>query len=448
MPVLRITAGSYERLLFGYAVDTTSQLSTQLFGFGAHIGCIKSMAISAKGGGVLCTGGQDELIKVYSLKSMRAMGELFAHNATVSQIEAFGKTHVLSGDEQGKLIMWRTKDWEPLTTLKGHKAAITGIAIHPSGKLALTVSSDRQLICWNLLRGLKATKSRLPDTPFAIHFSPTGVHYAILFNHSLVIYDTASTSSIAVHASPRTRLNAFAFVDDHRFVVGSEDGLVTMLEMSEEEEQDDDGQEEDDDESEERAIRVVAHFAREDASTRIRSVIVHAFTPDADADQTSDDEADDDQANVHVKPHGANVEYYLAAASSSGIVSVWGIPRASPRIGEAAKKVDPITELDTKCRLTCLAMDAIDGELVPDNEEESDAEASEGVQSDAEMEEMQEEQEEAEAPKPSPASAASKKRKAVAEAPVDAATDGMAHGSEASQSKRKRAKKNKNKQQA
>ncbi|KAI9152637.1 Protein mak11 [Blastocladiella emersonii ATCC 22665] len=405
MPVLRIVAGSYERLLFGYALDTATAASEQLFAFGAHIGCIKSVAISPRAGGVLATGGQDELIKVFSLRTMRSMGELFLHNATVSALAAFETTHLMSGDENGKLVMWRTKDWEPLTTLKGHKAAIAGIAIHPSGKLALTVAADRQIICWNLLRGLKASKTRLPDTPCAIQFSPSGSTYAILFNHMVVLYDTASTSTLATHASPQVRLNAFAFIDERRVAIGAEDGSFIAIEISEAAEPANDAEEE---EEEERAIRTIATFARTAKPTsRIRSVQCTSFTAE-------------DGTTLH----------YVAAASSTGGIAVWEVPADAK-----CEPVQPIAELDAKCRLTCLAIDALDAALVDEDEVEETEAAAEEAEAEAEVEvEVEEEVQPEPEPEPTPApatpkSAAAKvataaagkkqKRKAAAAAPAE-----------------------------
>lgn len=37
--------------------------------------------------------------------------------------------------------------------LSGHKEAITSISIHPSGKLALSVSKDNTMKLWNLVQG-------------------------------------------------------------------------------------------------------------------------------------------------------------------------------------------------------------------------------------------------------------------------------------------------------
>ncbi|KAI9221763.1 WD40-repeat-containing domain protein [Blastocladiella britannica] len=422
MPVLRIVAGSYERLLFGYAVDAESGDTEQLFGFGAHVGCIKSVAISARGGGTLITGGQDELIKVYSLRTLRSLGELFMHQATVCALASFGTTHVMSGDEQGKLVVWRTKDWEPLTTLKGHKyftlfslseqeltlryfftrAAILGIAFHPSGKLALTVSADRQLFCWNLLRGLKATRTRLHDTPVSIHFSPSGSQYTILFAHSVVVYDTVSTKAVAQYDSPQVRLNAVSFVHETQLVLGCEDGAVLLLEMSAPVEEGDASSETEleEEETEEvlRSLRAIATFVQpgEAAGARVKAVSAVPFVP-------SNDTADEP-------------EHFVAAACSTGAIAVWRVPAATETANIAATapplRVQPIARVDAKCRLTCLALDVIDAELV---DEEEAALAAPSDEDDA-SEEEEEVEEEVVAPIPARAAPKNRKKRSAGDA--------------------------------
>lgn len=49
--------------------------------------------------------------------------------------------------------MWRAGgEWEHLKLMKGHRGAVNALAVHPSGRLALSVAHDRQLRMWDLLR--------------------------------------------------------------------------------------------------------------------------------------------------------------------------------------------------------------------------------------------------------------------------------------------------------
>jgi protein MAK11 len=54
--------------------------------------------------------------------------------------------------------------------LSGHKEAITSISIHPSGKLALSVSKDNTMKLWNLVQGnsFAVTKAILTQTGYVI----------------------------------------------------------------------------------------------------------------------------------------------------------------------------------------------------------------------------------------------------------------------------------------
>ena len=55
--------------------------------------------------------------------------------------------------QDSTVAIWRVHDCVCVHILGGHKAAILGIAIHPSGKLALTTSRDGYLKMWNLVQG-------------------------------------------------------------------------------------------------------------------------------------------------------------------------------------------------------------------------------------------------------------------------------------------------------
>ncbi|KAJ1506409.1 hypothetical protein HMI56_000620, partial [Coelomomyces lativittatus] len=125
---LRIVAGSYERLLFGYALDLSSSSSssenkpyTPLFAFVAHAGAIKSVSIASKKNGHswLASGGTDESIQLFDLKKLKNMGELGMHQGTLTWTGFYSTSHFFSCDDKGTIWITRTKDWENLKVLKG-----------------------------------------------------------------------------------------------------------------------------------------------------------------------------------------------------------------------------------------------------------------------------------------------------------------------------------------
>ena len=86
-------------------------------------------------------------------------GTLQRHTDSVTALAFAGDTHLLSGGKDGQLLVWRVKDWECVHTLLGHKPGpVTSVAVHPSGKVALSTSRDRSLRLWDLVNGSAATR--------------------------------------------------------------------------------------------------------------------------------------------------------------------------------------------------------------------------------------------------------------------------------------------------
>ena len=74
----------------------------------------------------------------------------------------FKDSHLVSGDGDGELCIWRSSDWECLLRMKGHKGAVNAVAIHPSGRVALTVAADSKLMLWNLTTGAASLYHAIP----------------------------------------------------------------------------------------------------------------------------------------------------------------------------------------------------------------------------------------------------------------------------------------------
>ncbi|KAF9436475.1 p21-activated protein kinase-interacting protein 1-like protein [Entomortierella beljakovae] len=225
----RIVAGTYENILYGvdayWNEDMTLRL-TPVFIFAAHIGCIKSLAI---GGHYLASGSTDEKIQLYDLRRRKELGALLQHQGTITTLSFHGKTHMLSGSDDGKICVWRSKDWECLKIMKGHQSSVHSIAIHPSGKIALSVAADRSVRLWNLLLGKQATMTRLPAEGLKVAWNPSGSGYSIMFDQELGIYDMATAKCVrTIKPARKTRMNTMAYYKDDYIIIGYEDKMVRV----------------------------------------------------------------------------------------------------------------------------------------------------------------------------------------------------------------------------
>ncbi|CAG8584530.1 4924_t:CDS:2 [Diversispora eburnea] len=322
-----IIAGSYERILYGingnwikknsekkenqkeepsFSLSSLSSLLMMklkpIFIFPAHNGCIKTVSVGER---YLASGSTDEIIKLYDTKKRKEIGSLLQHNGSITTLQFYNKTHLLSGSEDGCICIWRTKDWECLKILKGHKGRINSLAIHPSGKLALSVASDKTLRLWNLLIGQKSKVIKLGREGEVILWSSSGDHYAIMFSHEIEIYDT----TFYTHETRGDLL-----------ITGSEDKIVRIYDIKQGD----------------CIVKLSNHKNRIKDISLIRSLppTINLSTPLT----------------------------LLASISSDGVINIWILDEILTNINNNKNPEDsiivtnPLTSYDTKSRLTCVTM--------------------------------------------------------------------------------------------
>lgn len=156
-----VIAGSYEGGLHGWAVEGTDYALK--FSFAAHQGCCRCVATNGHIPGVqpiLLTGGDDELIRAYSLATFKMLGELARHKGTITCLCFCGKKHFASASADGTILLWRLKEWTCVHVLGGHDKPVHSISPHPSGRMLLSTGADRTLRLWDLVEGRSAHITR------------------------------------------------------------------------------------------------------------------------------------------------------------------------------------------------------------------------------------------------------------------------------------------------
>ncbi|KAJ3082877.1 hypothetical protein HK102_001407 [Quaeritorhiza haematococci] len=216
-----IVAGTYERLLYGIEAkwsakaepegddDAAQQHSPALepiFIYPAHITCIKALTT---GGRFLATGSTDEHVKIYDLRLRKEVGTLLHHAGSITCLKFFGpRTHLISASEDGSIAIFRTRDWELLKVLSGHKSAVMWVDVHSSGKVLLSCGKDGTLKCWDLVRGLCARSIKLTRNfklgyAERVVWSPSGDRYALMSDGEVEVQDIETGKVIGKWRMPR-----------------------------------------------------------------------------------------------------------------------------------------------------------------------------------------------------------------------------------------------------
>ncbi|XP_067679198.1 p21-activated protein kinase-interacting protein 1-like [Haliotis asinina] len=232
---LEVVVGTYEELILGYrlSLEPDNHVFSQSFTNHSHSGSIKALAMSTKG--ILASGGTDETVRVFNLRKGTEIGSLVHHSGTITWLDFYNNSHLFSTSEDHKVCVWKTFSWECLRTFKGHKDAVNCVAVHPSGKLALTVGKDRALHTWNLVRGRSAYITNIKQAADIVLWSPDGTRFLIVFSNRIDIYKT-QTSSVYHSISVDRRVNAVVFLRSNVIAYGGEGGDIVIYNVNDEKE--------------------------------------------------------------------------------------------------------------------------------------------------------------------------------------------------------------------
>ncbi|CEP62201.1 Mak11p LALA0_S04e10132g [Lachancea lanzarotensis] len=248
----RIVVGSYEHNILCLSVDLSSETPffTPIFHFQAHALSVKCADISNR---YLVSGSNDEHIRIYDLQKRKELGNLMSHQGSITalkfsrgaqsnenQSETEGKPArnsrwLLSSSEDNNLAVWRVKDWENFGTLKGHTARINDFDIHPSSKIAISVSEDHSIRLWNLMTLKKAGVLKLKkynQNGQSVRWCGNdGEFFAVALLNKVLIY---KTSTAKVHREIDTGRSSIMHmevekIDDQEYiVVGQGNGSIAL----------------------------------------------------------------------------------------------------------------------------------------------------------------------------------------------------------------------------
>ncbi|EDO07939.1 WD domain G-beta repeat family protein [Babesia bovis T2Bo] len=195
-----LIAGGYEGGLVGLDVpqidealgfDSSSIHSEQVtlaFRFLCSQGSIRCLAL---GSDFLCCGGSDETVQIYGLRHRKKHGDLMLSDGCITAIGAVGSISnglILVANEHGALDVYSSRHLGHLKQLKGHKAPVTSISIHPNGELALSVSEDFTLRLWDVKTFMCVFYSRLKEPIIGAEWHGDGKTYYILLESQLLIF--------------------------------------------------------------------------------------------------------------------------------------------------------------------------------------------------------------------------------------------------------------------
>jgi protein MAK11 len=122
--------------------------------------------------------------------------------------------------------------------LKPHKGlGVDTLAVHPTGKIAMTTGRDGVLRTWNLVKGRQAYATNLfprwktdAKNISALKWSPNGNNYLLAANNRIDIYSVES-AGIKEEFSFNSKVVCVEFLNDEYIAVGQADGKITIYNL-------------------------------------------------------------------------------------------------------------------------------------------------------------------------------------------------------------------------
>ncbi|CAK6441421.1 unnamed protein product [Pipistrellus nathusii] len=232
---MELVAGCYEQVLFGFSVHPEPKASgsrqkwTPVADFTHHAHTASLSAVAANSRFVV-TGSKDETIHIYDMKKKLDHGALVHHNGTITCLKFHGNRHLISGAEDGLICVWDAKKWECLKSIKAHKGHVTFLSIHPSGKLALSVGTDKTLRTWNLVEGRSAFIKNIKQNAHIVEWSPRGEKYVVVILNKIDVYhlDTAAVSGTITNEK---RVSSITFLSESVLAVAGDEEVVRFFDI-------------------------------------------------------------------------------------------------------------------------------------------------------------------------------------------------------------------------
>src|SRR5262249_55537725 len=109
-------------------------------------------------GPVAATGSSDDSIHIYDLPSSSSLGSLHHNTVSITSLSFFTPSplsfpyNLFFADADGSICIFNADPFAHVKSIHAHNNGVNDLAVHPFGKLALTVGRDECLAMLNLVR--------------------------------------------------------------------------------------------------------------------------------------------------------------------------------------------------------------------------------------------------------------------------------------------------------
>ena len=114
-----------------------------------HRSEVNGVSVSGDGG-VVVSGGEDGLVLVWDVASGKLRHTLAGHRGAVQSVSVSGDGRVVvSGGKDGQVLVWDGMSGQLRHRLKGHRGWVCGVAVSGDGRVVVSGGEDGQVLVWD-----------------------------------------------------------------------------------------------------------------------------------------------------------------------------------------------------------------------------------------------------------------------------------------------------------
>ncbi len=139
----------------------------------AHRGIVRSVRFAMADQYVIST-GDDRRAMVWDIGSGEGVA-LVGHEAAVSTCSLGATGKLVTGSDNGKLILWGLSDGPAVQLCQGHRGSVSAVAVSADGRMGASAGADRTIRLWDVATGQNlGVISKHPDEVKSLAFAPDG----------------------------------------------------------------------------------------------------------------------------------------------------------------------------------------------------------------------------------------------------------------------------------
>ncbi|HIN86114.1 MAG TPA: WD40 repeat domain-containing protein [Myxococcales bacterium] len=179
----------------------------------------------------LLTGGADNHLIVWDLKSGTIRHDIAAHNGDIKALAVSSDgTLAATGSVDDNVCVWRLSDGKRQQLLKGHTSSVYDVSFSPNGQYLYSAGRDSTVRRWSLEKGgEKGSPLTMPNTNVKLNWSPDGRQLIVTGLHGQLIRIDPSEWRISHRQRvSHNRVLAMDIAKDGRVAIGERGGRISI----------------------------------------------------------------------------------------------------------------------------------------------------------------------------------------------------------------------------